>query len=269
LVQVIRLVGPDAKLSEYPGHLQSLVICSYQARREHGSLLEVGLIEELAHVIPSDAMLLDYLVDVSILHQLEELSHIGLHLLVCRQCLLVLLLALHDGGVRLGSRPLTQITLTSKGVAAWLREHLPLRLEGTLRASLWLLVEGGRGRDNPFLLLWHLLLYRLLLMLNVDFLWGILDRLRHVLRLNVSLRLGNDMLLNLWRLLDGDHVFLLPLFCVDWLLHHGLWLSMVNLRWSRVLLVIDFSWRLVIYLGHRDTLLLHVDFLGNLRRLQL
>lgn len=78
LVEVVRLVSAYSHFSEDSGHFHSLLIVFDKCSREHRRLLVVGLIQELAHIIPMCLVILNHLVDVAILHMVQELLHVSL-----------------------------------------------------------------------------------------------------------------------------------------------------------------------------------------------
>ena len=198
---------------------------------------------------------MDHLVNVAILHILEELLDIGLHLLVLQLVLLVLELALHDrvtkGWLCLPIERSLHVLLR-----LWLlllRVDRPLLLQLRLWLLLlidWLLVVLGlRGLDLPhkgrrcggntviacrvlgrlllillyhWLLMHHRLLHHMMLYFFLDKLLNLLNRLRGwvmVCLLDSVLLLGRGCLVYSWSmmldLLHWRHILLIAILLLE------------------------------------------------------
>jgi len=92
LVKIVRLISAYSHLPKNTGHPDSLVVTLNQSSRKHRSLLIVGLVKKLAHIITMSLVLLYDLIDISFLNKVKEPFHIGLELLICSEGLLLLLM---------------------------------------------------------------------------------------------------------------------------------------------------------------------------------
>lgn len=102
LIESVRLVRLNSKVPQDLSHPYSMLIILDERCREHWSLFVVHFINELTEVVATNPVLLDNLVDVSILNHLQELLHVCLHLLSSLAHLLSLLWIHQRGELRTG-----------------------------------------------------------------------------------------------------------------------------------------------------------------------